>query len=342
MLGRRLRREYWHLMTIADTEKRSVTKYLPLARYAVTALLVAAILYLVPLGDAVSAVAGVSALPLAAALLAGLAQRVVFILRWHILLPPAGVRHSLLHTLGLGFIALFYNNFMPATFGGDLAKAYMAAKAHDTCGPDVVASVVVDRGIGLVSVIVLGFVSLAALGVGELELALWILLAGALGAALVVLVLARRSGGRADGESGSEKRRGWASRLLRKLSQTATALLHYRLHKWRLALALLVSCVGIVITGIGLQYWCVAFGFQIPLDQAVAITVMVTVVGMVPVSINGLGWTEGAKIVLLGVAGVSQPAALAMSVLQRVVAMLFSLVGGVLQFFRKPSQLVAS
>jgi uncharacterized membrane protein YbhN (UPF0104 family) len=97
-----------------------------------------------------------------------------------------------------------------------------------------------------------------------------------------------------------------------------------------------------VITGIGLQYWCVAFGFQIPLQQAVAITVMLTVVGMVPISINGLGWTEGAKIVLLGIAGVSQPAALAMSVLQRVVAMLFSLVGGVLQLFRKPSQPVAS
>jgi uncharacterized protein (TIRG00374 family) len=75
--------------------------------------------------------------------------------RWHELLKALDIHLTLGRTFVLNMVGLFYNSFMPGSTGGDLLKAYYVAKQthHRT---RAVMSVIVDRVIGLLALIILG------------------------------------------------------------------------------------------------------------------------------------------------------------------------------------------
>jgi len=55
----------------------------------------------------------------------------------------------------LNMVGSFYNSFMPGSTGGDLVKAYYAAK-HTTHRTRAVMTVIIDRILGLLALIILG------------------------------------------------------------------------------------------------------------------------------------------------------------------------------------------
>src|ERR1700677_1741272 len=93
-------------------------------------------------------------------ILAGLAifplTVIITSLRWHELLKALDIRLTIARTFVLNMVAMFYNTIVPAgSTGGDFLKAYSVARQthHRT---RAVMSVVVDRAIGLVALIILG------------------------------------------------------------------------------------------------------------------------------------------------------------------------------------------
>lgn len=305
-------------------------------RILATLLLIGVVLVAVPLGKTWEVLRGIALWGVMAALVAELAQRTLSIVRWHLLLPPAGVRIPLTRTLRLGFVALFYNNFAPSTVGGDVAKSYLVIRGGASSSAAVVASVLVDRAvIGWGSLVAFGLLISAFLDTPEYQTAILVLLGGGLVAALVTLWLARRKCGTPD------QPRGMFQTLLRKaadkLTEVSAALLRYRKHRIRLALSFAVSCLGIVAMGVALQYWCASLGHTLPLARMIAVAVILKIVGIVPVSISNIGWSEGATVVLLQWAGMSQSEALAVGVLQRAAGTLISLTGAFMQFGGKPA-----
>ncbi len=91
-------------------------------------------------------------------LLAVIVFPVTFILvsaRWAMLLRVLGIQISNNRTFVLTMVGLFYNNFMPGSTGGDLIKAYYAAK-NTPRRTQVVLSVLIDRIIGLIALVILG------------------------------------------------------------------------------------------------------------------------------------------------------------------------------------------
>ena len=75
--------------------------------------------------------------------------------RWHLLLEALDIHLTQASTFVLNMVGSFYNSFMPGSTGGDLVKAYYAAK-HTTHKVRAVLSVIVDRLIGVVALIILG------------------------------------------------------------------------------------------------------------------------------------------------------------------------------------------
>jgi uncharacterized protein (TIRG00374 family) len=75
--------------------------------------------------------------------------------RWHLLLETLEVRVPQARAFVLNMVGAFYNSFMPGSTGGDLLKAYYAAK-HTTHRTRAVMSVLVDRAIGLLALVMLG------------------------------------------------------------------------------------------------------------------------------------------------------------------------------------------
>ncbi len=76
-------------------------------------------------------------------------------IRWYYLLRPLGIRMSMRRCLVLNMVGMFYSSFMLGTTGGDVVKAYYAAK-HADSRTRAVMSVMIDRIIGLLALILLG------------------------------------------------------------------------------------------------------------------------------------------------------------------------------------------
>ena len=80
--------------------------------------------------------------------------------RWHMLLEAQHIHMGQGRAFVLNMVGSFYNSFMPGSTGGDVAKAYYAAK-HTTHRTRAVMSVIIDRIIGLLALIILGGVMAA-------------------------------------------------------------------------------------------------------------------------------------------------------------------------------------
>lgn len=75
--------------------------------------------------------------------------------RWHRLLEALDIHLTMARTFVLNMVGAFYNTFMPGSTGGDVIRAYYASK-HTPHRVRAVLSVIVDRIIGLLALIILG------------------------------------------------------------------------------------------------------------------------------------------------------------------------------------------
>ena len=87
--------------------------------------------------------------------------------RWWLLLRTQSVYIGLWTAVRLNFLGLFYNNFMPSSMGGDLIRAWYVTK-HTNRKFVAVLSIFVDRAIGLLSMAVLAFCCWAMFMKGQL------------------------------------------------------------------------------------------------------------------------------------------------------------------------------
>jgi glycosyltransferase 2 family protein len=75
--------------------------------------------------------------------------------RWHMLLETVDIPMGQGRAFVLNMVGSFYNSFMPGSTGGDLVKAYYASR-HTTHRTRAVMSVLIDRVLGLLALIILG------------------------------------------------------------------------------------------------------------------------------------------------------------------------------------------
>ena len=71
------------------------------------------------------------------------------VIRWRMVLRVQGLHLSFGRTTGISFVAHFFNSFLLGSTGGDLMKAYYAARETKHRKTEAVTTVFVDRLIGL-------------------------------------------------------------------------------------------------------------------------------------------------------------------------------------------------
>jgi uncharacterized protein (TIRG00374 family) len=99
--------------------------------------------------------------------------------------------------------------------------------------------------------------------------------------------------------------------------------------------ALLISLLANGLSIVNLYLYGSAVEAGVTLGDVAAIAPVILAVGLLPLSINGLGTVELAFVVLFGAMGVPEPIALAIAILRRLVLLGMSLVGGVLYTVKK-------
>ncbi|HPK71013.1 MAG TPA: lysylphosphatidylglycerol synthase domain-containing protein, partial [Vicinamibacterales bacterium] len=130
------------------------------ARLVVTGAVLAYLLSRIDLGASARAMVHVHPVWLLLALALVAADRVVMALRWLLLLRAAGVDAPPGSTLRIFFESSFVGSFLPAGIGADAARAYAIA-VRTSHGSQAVASVGVDRLIGLATIVLVGVAGLA-------------------------------------------------------------------------------------------------------------------------------------------------------------------------------------
>ena len=238
-----------------------------------------------------------------------------------------GLHFSLMETTSLSFIGIFFNNFLPTSMGGDIAKAYYVYKRARRKLASF-ASVLADRLIGLFSMVCMALIGLFALWNKEAASIRWAVSLLFLLACFSISVLFNRrvaSGVRFIfyplERFGGERMKGVYD-ALHSLHQKQSLL-------WKsLALSLLVhtlaiSSVFLLVRGLALD---------IPIFHLFLIFPLITTVSMLP-SLGGLGVREGAFVYFLA-DRLGKGHAVALSILWFGVLLFLSFIGGLFYLAR--------
>jgi uncharacterized protein (TIRG00374 family) len=257
--------------------------------------------------------------------------------RWQIMLDGQGGAVALASLVRLYLIGMFFNNVLPSRLGGDVVRAY-GASLMATTRTRSVAAILMDRLVGAVSVLILGVVAVVLYP----SVIPWQLRNG-LFVGLVVAVLALGlllyRGARLGSVRATILRltdvKLFGLRLGPRVEAAIDAVRSYSRAHGLIARALAISSVANGLSIVNLYLYSMAVGAGLSLPEVAVVAPVVLAIGMLPLSINGIGTIELTFVLLFGAMGVDSHVALAVALLRRLVLLLLSLVGGLLYAIRR-------
>lgn len=308
------------------TQARPASRRLIAIKALVTLALCAWLLGRADWGSVGAALARASYAELALVFAAMLACVTISTWKWWCLLRIHGAQFPFATLHRHYFVAMFFNNFLPTSIGGDGYRVYKTWRNARSRTAAVLA-VFTERLTGIVSLLLIGLV---AAGVGWYRnanpLAGFVFHAGLAGLAVglpVVLLLLHPRVQR------------WIvsrPRLPGVVRQLIEHLGDYRRDPAGFALVIGIS-LGFHVFTLGWMWLLIhALGQAFsPVDLAV-VAALLSLVAIVPLSINGIGLVDGSFIFLAGQFGLPYDPALAVMLIQRALLVPISVVGAWLYF----------
>ncbi|MBI3097068.1 MAG: flippase-like domain-containing protein [Planctomycetes bacterium] len=251
---------------------------------------------------------------------------VVDIWRWQILLRVQGIAVGFWRALQLTWIGLFASAFLPGITGGDVVKAVLVARSTHSRRTAAVLSVFLDRVVGLVALAFLAGVILAfhltEPDFRQAAIGLYgFIAASVIGGVAYFAPVVRNS-----------RLVRWALEKLpfQEIRREVDEAFHiYRDHPWAV-----LATFGL---SLGAHFcWCfMAWGFGTSLGITAAgwhhyfiYVPVIMIVSALPISVGGWGVGEAVYVHFFEPIGVAPAAAVALSVLGRLVALSWNIPGG--------------
>jgi glycosyltransferase 2 family protein len=248
--------------------------------------------------------------------------------RWQVLTRPLQLLVSYRQLLSFYFIGMFFNLFLPTIVGGDAVKAWLLARETGAVARSTV-SVFMERNLGLLALLTIAIVAAAwappveVLGVPILLLTL-VLFAGF--AAVNLVLLNRGAYALADRLIAATP----LARLRPRAASLYDAITPYAGAPREIAWAVVLSLAfqGIVIGVVFLNARALHHDF--PLSAVAVFVPLISLGGMLPVSVNGLGVREALYVLLFGRIGAAPELSIALALVYLAVTFAASLPGGIL------------
>jgi glycosyltransferase 2 family protein len=242
--------------------------------------------------------------------------------RWLVLIRGLGVAVDFWRLLRLYFVGAFFNAMLPSSFGGDVVRAFELTQ--DTDPSAAVGTVLVDRMTGLLTLFAMGLAVLPFIA-RRLPVELVAVIVGVAGGGLIV--------GGVILESRLLKRiGGWLPAPFSLTGEGPLAKIYAAVTGCGLR-AILQAC-GISfffnLLNVLINWLCgKTVGAQIGLDYFFAVTLLLSVSGLIP-SIGGWGVREATSAALLTPLGVDENVAVALGLVVGTVHLAAGLSGGVI------------
>lgn len=247
-----------------------------------------------------------------------LADRYIMAFKWAALLRSQGTPYGNWEAFKVYMSATFVGNVLPTSVGSDVYRAVRATLGGRQMNV-ITASIVLERVLGMLAVALLLLCGLAALANHPDDRFRTLLAAAAV--FTVLLVVAIRL-------SVDSKTYGLIVRLLGKAQRFKPVRIFMDLHSAYVAfsrdrvvlasffaLTFLEQVVNALLTYMGSQ----ALGFDVPLIYFIALIPLSRFVTLLPISLGGIGVTEGTYVFTLSLAGMPAVDALALAVFMRLV-----------------------
>ena len=303
------------------------------AKVVLSAVLLLFLFTRVPFGQVWDVLRAARPTPLVLASALLVASNVLGSYLWDQLLRMAGIRIPFGKVLAYYHVGLFFNNFLPANIGGDIARVMDSARYGETRAA-AVSAVVLDRLIGTVALAGLAVVTTLP-AIDRFHLGVVYAALVAFFAAGVVALWAVLHPGSMPGLIRMCERVGLA-RLRPHLEELARHFAGARARRPML-LGLLAVAAVVQLARIGVHVLCArALGLQVPVTYFFLFVPLLAVIVSLPISLNGIGVREGAGIVLFGWVGVDRTHAFSLQFTTYLVAVAVSLLGALVLLVRIP------
>jgi uncharacterized protein (TIRG00374 family) len=235
-------------------------------------------------------------------------DRAIMIYRWVLLLRASDVAISATKAADIFLVSSFVGSFLPAGVGADMARAY-SLRNHTLEGGEALASVVVDRLLGTMSLGLMGVVGLLAWTSKASSdwralAVITVLIAVSIGAFwldhAVKVVLADRA---------------HVSRIGRSLLRLADAVSRYRDRQSTLAAVFFWSMAIQLIRIIEAYALGLGLGLVVPFAYYLLFMPLGLLMLLLPISVSGFGLPQGVFVWMLRPVGVPDEASFALSTL---------------------------
>lgn len=250
--------------------------------------------------------------------------------RLTLLLNSQGLKISVYKCFQLTMIGNFFNSFIPGTFGGDVVKGYYLLKAEDNNKGKSTGILIVDRVIGLISVLIVCFLSIVYLLKGKLNAFIFnyylyiITFFVTVFILLFILFLHFRN------PTNIDRIKSFIKKIIRNqvilnVIVSFKNIIHSKIY---LFIALLLSFINIILSSVIIIIIDVNF-FQSQSNYlfTASVSSLVMLFGSIPVTIGNLGWNE--YIAEYGWSSIGKSNGGEVFFYWRLIAILSSLIGGI-------------
>jgi glycosyltransferase 2 family protein len=213
------------------------------------------------------------------------------------------------------FVGMFTNLFVPGLLAGDAARSVYLGRRHGRMG-EAIASVVADRGVGLlglfwlaaIAAIFLNFAPIPSSVITPTVTVGALTFAGFLAAPLIARLIHLMP------------------RPIRRAGGIVAPYLH---HPAALVPSIALSIVLQITLALGQYILAAGLGLTVPLSLFILCVPIANVFASLPLTLNGLGIRETANLLLFGVAGMRKEDAIALGLLWFAVTMVGGLTGSI-------------
>ncbi len=259
------------------------------------------------------------------------------IFRWRMLMRPLMPVLSLGNLFGIYCIGLFFNLTFPTLIGGDVVKMYYAGRPSKSYAQSFAATFL-DRDAGMLAMMIIACAAILVYPIDVPRIPVSVIVWSAF--AVFVIGNIALFAPRFHRLLTDVLRRLRLSKIATKIDMISGAFQIMGKHKAVLLISLLISFLNqlLVIS----VTWIMALGLRINVSvwYFLIFVPVITLISMIPISLNGMGLREYSFMSLFGAVGVLPASCIALGLISSIVIILSSLPGGVVYiFFRNRSDM---
>ena len=272
--------------------------------------------------------------PLLIAVLLVLVDRTLMAYRWFVLLRPLEGRNlpEFGTILRIFFTSTFVGTFLPASIGGDAVRAYSLSN-HQVPIADAMASVFVDRMLGVLSVLLMALLGLAL--AHDLAASRGVVLALGITAVACLVAAILIFSNTADRLAEHVIARLPWERVRRAAASLFASIRCYSTHHGALGNVLVGSIAVQALRVLQAYYLGVAIGMPQPLVTYFAFIPLILLIMFLPITANGIGTGQVAFLWLFSRVGTPRGEAFALSILFVALGIVGNIPGAI--FYVRPS-----